>query len=55
MEDLPVRAVVAEEGDLREHDREDRGDGELPPRVPDEDDRDPDARERGRGQIIRVQ
>ena len=48
-EHLPVPGVVAEEGHLGGADREERRDGELPPRVADGDERHPARREhRGR-------
>ena len=42
-EDLPVPGVVADEPDLGEHHRQERGDRELPPRVPEEHERRPPA------------
>jgi hypothetical protein len=39
-EDLPVRRVMPEERDLREHDREHHGGEQLPPAVTDPDEHD---------------
>src|SRR5690606_10846291 len=47
-ENLPMSGVVAEEGDLRHEQREHDGRAQLPPRVPDDDERDDEPRaERG--------
>ena len=46
-EHLPVRAVVAEEHELRQDDRERPGEQELVPGVPDQEHPHPDRRERG--------